>query len=252
MSSRSVLDYVQIIMDDMTSDSVNSITDTLESQRVASILRRTYFDLAAEFNLPTSEELFVLTALGDPTKPTHMDVPTNVQHLHWIRYDMKTSAADTQLRYSDVDYMDPDEFFKMVSSRNSTASNMLVVEDPTNIKLIIRTDHNPTYWTSFDGDTVVFDSYNSAISASLEASKIVAHGRVTKSWTHDDTFIPDIPDHMEATFLAIAEERAFAWIKQQENRVTADNARRYRISGRSDKNRLGINQARYPDFGKKT
>lgn len=250
MSNRSLLDYVQIIMEDMTSDSVNSIGDSLESQRVASILRRTYFDLAAEFDLPSSEKLFVLTPLGDTTKPTHMRVPDNVLHVDWIKYDMKTSAADTDVRYNDVTYLEPEDFFNMSAGRNATDSNVVVVEDPTNIKLVIGTDQNPHYWTTFDGEHVVFDSFDNTISTTVEASKVACHGRVAKQWTHEDNYIPDIPNGMEATFLAIAEERAFAFVKQQENRVTVDNARRYRISGRNDKDRFGNNTTEYPNFGR--
>ena len=250
MSTRSLLDYTQTIMEDMTSDSVNSIADSLESQRVANILKRTYFDMAAEFNLPTSTGLFALVALGDTTMPTHMFVPANVQKLEWIKYDMKTSNVDTQIRYRDVDYMDPEAFFDMVSGRNSDDPNTVVVEDPTNLKLIIDTNHNPRFWTSFDGEHIVFDSFDISISSTTEVSKVAAHGRLTKTWTHVDTYVPDIPDHMEATFLAIAEERSFAWVKQQENRVTVDNARRYRIAGRSDKDRFGNGSAAYPNFGR--
>lgn len=250
MSTRSLLEYTQTILEDMTSDSINSIGDSLESQRVANILRRTYFDMAAEFDLPTASELFVLTALGDTDKPTHMKVEENIQHIDWIKYDMKTDNVDTQIRYRDVDYLEPEAFFDMVSGRNSDDPFTQVVEDPTNLKLIIDINHNPRFWTSFDGEHVVFDSFDQNISSTTEVSKVACHGRVTKGWTHTDIAVPDLPDQMEATFLAVAEERCFAWIKQQENRVSVANARRYRISGRSDKERFGKGQAKYPNFGR--
>jgi len=250
MSTRSLLDYVQIIMEDMTSDSVNDIGDSLESQRVANILKRTYFDMAAEMNLPTADELFVLIALGDTDLPTHMKVPDEIQHVNWVKYDMKVDNVDTQIRYRDVDYLLPEVFFDMVSGRNSDDSFTQVVEDPTNLKLIIDINHNPRYWTSFDGEHIVFDSFDQGISSTTEVSKVACHGRATKGWTHENTAVPDLPDHMEATFLAIAEERCFAWIKQQENRVSIRNARRYRISGRSDKDRFGVGKAQYPNFGR--
>ena len=112
--ARSLLDYVQTILDDMGSDSVNDIGDSLESQRVASILRRTFFDLMAEQDLPTAEELFALTALGDTTRPTHMRVEPEVREVKWIQYDNRASATDTQIRYIDIDYMDPEQFFRHV------------------------------------------------------------------------------------------------------------------------------------------
>jgi hypothetical protein len=248
--ARTLLDLTQTIMDDMGSDSVNSIGDTLESMRVANIIKRSFFDLAVEMDLPTAEELFTLTALADVTRPTHMQIPNNVYELGWIKYDLKTGAGDTRIRYGEMHHLEPEDFFETLSSRNSDDSNMLVVEDPTNVKLIIQTDQNPTYWTSFDGEHVVFDSYDSAVSTTIEASKVACHGRVGKSWTHTDTAIPDIPEHMEPSLLAIAEERAFAWIKQAENSVSKDNARRYRISGKSDKDRLHRNVTAYPNFGR--
>lgn len=248
--ARTLLDYVQIIMEDMNGDSVDSISDTTESIRVASILRRTFLDMASEFDLPTNEQLIALTALSDTSRPSHMQVPTSIRKLDWIEYDKRTSASDTRIRYEPVLYMEPSDFFRMVSSRNSSDSNIQTVVDPTNINLLIQNDQNPTYWTSFDGEHVVFDSWDSTVSTTVEASKVVAFVETTNSWTHTDTAVPDIPEHMEATFLAVAEERAFAWVKQQENRVTTDNARRYRISGRNDKQRLTSNGVRYPNFGR--
>jgi hypothetical protein len=248
--ARTLLDYTQTIMDDMGSDSVNSISDSLESQRVANIVKRTFFDLAVEMDLPTAEELFVLTALADTTMPTHMRIPDNVYSLGWIKYDQKTGPADTRIRYGEIWYLEPEEFFMRISTRNSDDSNQQVVEDPTNINLIIQTDQNPTYWTSFDGENVVFDSFDNTVSTTIEASKVVCHGRVGKSWTHENTHIPDIPEHLEPTLLAIAEERAFAFVKQQENSVSKDNARRYRIHGKSDKDRINRKVTPYPNFGR--
>lgn len=249
--ARTLLDYVQTIMDDMGSDSVNSISDTIASQRVANILRRTYLDMAPEFDLPTNEAMLTLTALADSDKPTHMSVPSNIRKVHWIKVDKRQSASDTRVRYEDVYYMEPTEFFNTVSLRNSTDTNVKTVQDPTNVKILVYTDRNPEFWTSFDGENVVFDSIDQDISSTMEQSKVVAYGEAVDSWTHTDTAIPNIPEHMEPTFLAIAEERSFAWVKQQENRVTVDNARRYRIAGRNDKRRLTDNRAKYPNFGRK-
>ncbi len=248
--ARSLLDYVQIIMDDMGSDSVNDFGDSLEAQRVASILRRTFFDLMAEQDLPTADELFALTALSDPTRPTHMQVDTSVRNINWIQYDNRADATDDQIRYIDIDYMDPQVFFRHVWGKNSTDAEILVVDATPNVKLAIQTNANPRFWTSFDGETIIFDAIDQTISTTLEASKVVAHGTVTKGWVHENNAIPDIPEHMTSTFLAMAEERAFIWVKQQDNRVVLDNARRYRISGRADKARLTDGFVRYPNFGR--
>ncbi len=248
--ARTLLDFTQSIMDDMGSDSVNSISDSLESQRVANIIKRTFFDLATEMDLPTAEELFVLEAQADTLRPTHMKIPNNVYELGWIKYDQKTDSLDTRIRYGEIWFLEPEEFFMRVSTRNSDDSNQQVVTDPTNINLIIQTDLNPTYWTSFDGEFVVFDSFDNTISTTIEVSKVVCHGRVGKTWVHQDTAIPDIPEHLEPTLLAIAEERAFAWVKQAENRVATDNARRFRIHGKSDKDRILRKVTPYPNFGR--
>ena len=248
--ARTLLEYTQLILDDMSSDNVSSISETIESQRVASILRRTFLDMASEFDLPTNASMFSLTALSDTSKPTHMDVPTTIRKIEWIKFDKRTSGSDTQIRYEEVHYLDPVDFFEYCAARNSTDSNVQTVTDPTNVNLLIQNDTNPTYWTSFDGDTVVFDSWDNSVSTTVESSKVAAYGETVTGWTHSDSAVPDIPDHLEATFLAIAEERCFAWVKQQENRVTVDNARRYRISGRADKARLQPDLVDYPDFGK--
>ena len=170
--ARSLLDYVQIIMDDMGSDSVNDFGDSLEAQRVASILRRTFFDLMAEQDLPTADELFALTALSDPTRPTHMQVDTSVRNINWIQYDNRADATDDQIRYIDIDYMDPQVFFRHVWGKNSTDAEILVVDATPNVKLAIQTNANPRFWTSFDGETIIFDAIDQTISTTL--SKLFA------------------------------------------------------------------------------
>lgn len=70
----------------MTSDEVNSISDTAESMQVATIVQTVYFNMATRADLPEHMAMFQLTASGDPTLPILMYRPSNVDKVQWIKY----------------------------------------------------------------------------------------------------------------------------------------------------------------------
>jgi hypothetical protein len=249
MAKRTLLDLTQTILSDITGDRVNSIGDTEESEAIVQILRRAYFDLLTEYNIPTSKGMFTLTALGDTDKPTYFRIPDEVYEVEWVKYDLRTGPSDTQIRYTELPYHTPEEFFHRASMLNSTDANVQLIEDPTDIKILVRTDANPTCWTSFDNRYVVFDSFDSAIEATLQSSKVVSYGTKGASWTSSDSFIPDLPDHLFPLLLSTAENKAFEFLKQTSNRLVDSQERRMRRRFREQGDRID-NSIRGPNYGR--
>lgn len=70
----------------MSSDEVNSISDTSESMQVANIVQTKYYDIVARGSLTIDEQLFQLNPSGDPTKPTIMTMPQGITRLDWLQY----------------------------------------------------------------------------------------------------------------------------------------------------------------------
>lgn len=246
MPKQTLLDMTNNILSAMDSDEVNSITDTVESEQVAEVLKETYFAMVDELNLPNTEELFHLESAVSAT-PTKMKIPDDVHDVYWIKYDTDTTGG-TEANYSDIQYLSPKDFVDQVLTRNETASNITKITD--SVDLLIITDAMPTYWTSFDNEYITFDSYNSAVESNLQEQKSTCHGVKEPTWTTSDTFIPDLPTNIFSLFLTEAKSTCFFNIKQVTNGKEEQKARRHRIALRKNKWRQngGIST---PDYGRR-
>ena len=213
MPKMTLLEMVQDILSDMNSDEVNSIVDTVESLQVAQIIKSTYFNLIDGRDWPHLYQMFTLDASGDSLKPTHMRLPDNVIDVNWIKYNVKVAIADKEL-FRDIIYKTPKEFMAILDARDSLASFVTVVTDPTTIELNIYNDRVPSYYTSFDNEYIIMDAFNNALESTLQASKTQGYGKVYPTWTVDDTFIPDLPTQSFSYLLNEAKSTCFLRIKE--------------------------------------
>lgn len=81
-----LLDMTQTILSAMSSDEVNSISDTAESMQVATIIRNKYFDIRSRVDLPDHQQLFQLQPSIDPTSPVLMYIPQGISDVKWLKY----------------------------------------------------------------------------------------------------------------------------------------------------------------------
>lgn len=216
MAKMTLLEMVQDIMSDMDSDEVNSINDSQEATQVAQIIKSTYYNIIDGRDMPFLYELFQLQPSGTTTRPTHMSLPEDIIDLKFIKYNCK-KTTDTKDKYKEIIYKTPEDFIYIVDQRNSSASNVIVVSDPTGITLNIYKDRGPTYFTSFDDETLVFDSYDSAVDSTLSSSKTKAQGKRSVTFSITDSFTPDLPVQMFTYLLAEAKSNCFLTLKQMPN-----------------------------------
>ena len=216
MAKMTLLDMVQDIMSDMDSDEINSINDTQESLQVAQIIKSTYYNIIDGRDMPFLYELFQLEASGDNNKPTHMRLPEDIIDLKFIKYNCRKST-DTKDKYKEIQYKTPEDFMYIVDQRDSSASDVTVVTDTTGITINVYNDRSPNYFTSFDDETLVFDSYDSAVSSTLVKAKTKAQGKRSVTFTMLDTYTPDLPVQMFTYLLAEAKSNCFLTLKQMPN-----------------------------------
>jgi hypothetical protein len=222
---KSLLEIVQDILSDMGGDEVNSISDTVESSQVAQIVRTTYENMMANRNWPHQKKLAKLTASGNTALPTHMTMEDNVKEIISIKYNC-IASGDTKKVYRDVRYVEPDDFLRIVYNRDNTASNVDTIVDPTGAELFIKNDSYPTYLTSFDDVTIVFDSYDSSVESTLQQSKTQVLAYIIPSWTHVDGFTPDLPAEAFPALIEESKNRAFQKIAQRVDQTAAIESRR--------------------------
>lgn len=247
MAKLSLLDLTQRILNDMDGDEVNSIADTMESQQVAQIIRDTYDEIISSRSWPHLNKLIALTPQGT-ARPTHMDTGEDWVYMDFIKYNVKDAGAVNDA-YEPVYYMEVEDFLRLLNSRNSSASNVDTITDPDGVKLLITNDDRPRYWTTFDDEVIVFDSYNSAVDANLQESKFQCYGNVEPAWNHIDTFVPDLPAKAFSYLLAEAKSVAFNALLQVGNQKAEQQSRRQRVWLGREKWRNGQGM-RTPDYGR--
>lgn len=243
-----LLEIVQEILSDMDGDNVNSIFDTFESEQVATIVRSSYFSLMSTRDWPHLKKPIQLTPSGDLAKPTHMFVPKDVTRMVFINYDTR-EPGETKKRYRRMTWREPDEFLQITNQQNSDLSEVDVIVDDSGVELLIRNDRAPSYYTSFDDETLVFNSYDSEVDDTLQNSKVQAQAYVMPDWQMTDTFVPDLPTEAFIALVEEAKSRAMVKLKQMEDPKAEQEAQRQHrwLSRNAWKVKGGIKR---PDYGR--
>ena len=253
-----LLELVQEILSSMDSDEVNSITDTTESYQVALVVRRAYLDLISRLNLPEHFDFFQLTASGDNTLPIIMYRPSDVEQLLWVKYDKKTVATDP-IDFEDIKYLEPYYFFNrmfMLNSDDTDVSSTTITIDSEDFNLLYKSDRAPSYWTSVDDYTLIFDAYDSDLDTTLQASKTHCYGLKSVTFTLSDAFTPDLDGQQFSLLLNAAKSLAWAELKQTSHVMAEREKRSQYMRAQRNKRALPSYAAygdynSYPNYGRK-
>lgn len=229
-----VLDIVQAALRTIKSDAVNSISDTDEATDIAYIVRDVYLELmASRPDWEHLQEAVSFTGLGNTSRPTHMEMDTDLElvNVDSVYYDKRAAASDPPL-YQRVYYLTPEEFLRKSTSRSSDSGNTTTLEvtDDSGIKLYVRTDAAPMYFTSFDDEKIVFDAYDSDVDTTLQGSKTQATGAKTPSFTVSDSHTPDLPEKWFPYLVAEVKSVVAIEIGEEANPKEEQRARRARAS----------------------
>ena len=249
MPKLTVLDMTQDILSDMDSDEVSSINDTLEALQIAQVLKTTYYEMINSRDYDHLKQLFQLDS-GTASLPTHMAIPDNVQYVKWIKYNKRVtnSSADN---YLEITYLEPEDFLAILDSRDSLDSTVDTITDPTGITLLVFNDAHPSYYTSFDDEYAVFDSYDSSLESNLQQSMTQCYGSVEPTFSLTDTFVPDFPSKVFPGYLAEAKSTCFNALKQTANQKEEQKSRRQRRKMSRDMRRAEGGGIVYPNDGRK-
>jgi hypothetical protein len=139
----------------------------------------------------------------------------------------------------------------MVNNRDSTKDNVDTILDINGVELLIFTDRHPEYFTSFDDEYLVFDSYQIDVDSALQNSKTQMIAYSVPSWSQVDSFIPDIPIDAFPLLLAEAKSRCFVAIKEMANEKVEQSAQKQGrwLARKAWRTKGGV---RYPDYGRKS
>lgn len=212
---KTLLEMVQNILNEMDSDEVNSINDTVESQQVANIIKSCYNEMISNRNWPHLKKLVQLDSLSDIEKPNYLKLPKGMKEMIYLQYNGK-----------DVKYKYPEDYLRYVSLRKAENDNVVEVTDFSGVKLLVWNNAAPAFWTSFDDEHVVMDSYDSTVDDTLQASKTLVLAYIEPAWEHTDEAIPNLPEEAFAALEEEAKSTAFITVKQMANQKAEQKAAR--------------------------
>ena len=259
---QTLLEIVQDILSAMSSDEVNSISDTEEAEAVARIVRDVYNDIVSRANYPSHYSTFELDTYSGGTKKVVMELPTSPKRatsLEWIKYNqVLTSEGETAPIYVDVKPMELSAFLRMMYQLDTDDTDVdtesITINGGT-MDIVYYTDRFPSYWTCFDDKTILFDAYNSDEDSNLVANKTLCYGRLEPTFTLTDSFTPELNSRDFSLLKAEVKSQAFEDLKQMQNTVALRKARQGWVSGQKYKRAVQGPWDDYtslPNYGRKT
>ncbi len=252
--AKTLLQIVKNTLEAMTSDPVDAIFlndgGTEESEQIANFASQLYEYMHSIYNWPHGKILTQLDAVADNTKPNYLLIPSAVGEIHWLKY-----------RQKGLTWLTPEAFIELTNQRNtitknssgvfesSLADNTEEVTSYEGIPLYIKYDADPTYYTSFDGNYLVFDSYNKTNESTLQNSNSAIHASKTSALILQDNAIPDIPDNLYPLFQSELNRESHLRLKQVDSPV---DAKRALISWASQRTKSDkVNKKAVKGFGRK-
>jgi hypothetical protein len=278
-----LLEYVQSILSAMNSDEVNSISDNAESLQVAEIVRTTYFNIQARTHLPEHKQLLQLEPSTNPVLPVVMYIPNGIGRIDWVQYfNNNISSAGTPNPdfqhdlnvdipgqsstitipppgYQYVNVIPVQEFLDIVTNLNPENTNVQAYDFvdnsnsyPGTFTLYYQTDRQPFYCTVLSDYYVLFDSVDTTVDSTLQASKTMAYGEVIPFWNNVDTFIPNIDEQTVPLLLNEAKSLAFYELKQTAHPKAEQEAKRQWSSVQRDKSKTDKPTyfEQFPNYGR--
>ena len=240
---RTLLEMTQSILSDMDSEGVNSISDTVEATQIASVIEDTFFNIIAARDIPEHKQLIKLTSLSSSAKPSHFTYPANTRKLELVQYNIGTTTPN----YKTIVYVDPMTF---ISRMDESSSNVVVVTDVKgDTPLYIRNDRMPSYYTSFDDENIVMDSFDISVDVILQTSKTRAYGYIYPTFNQTDDFTPDVDDTMLPYLLAEAKSVCFSLFKSGSDPKIEQSARRLKSFVQNDMYKTKTANKR-PNYGR--
>ena len=227
---------VQSILSDMDSQDVNSISDSVEAQQIASVIEDTYSMICSTRELPEHKKLIKLTSLSSLTRPTHFTYPSDTRELEKVYY--ATNAGI----YHEVRWVDPMDFLQ-----SQPTSGLSVLDTNAGTTLLIGQTSAPSTYTSFDDNYIVMNSYDASLESTLQESKTRAYGSVFPTFSLTDDFVPVLDDSLLPYLLAEAKSTCFSLFKNGSDPKVDQAARRIKSFSTRDahKTRLGNKRPQY-------
>lgn len=219
-----LLDYTQNILSALSSDQVNSISDTAESLQVAEIVKTSFFNIISRAELPDQKKLFQLDASQSILEPNMMFAPEGIKTIEYIKYFDTTADM-----YKYVTILPLQQFSDYVNGYLTSDVNVDTLDFTTNSETFsfnYKNNTQPRFCTVISNYYVIFDSFDNTLDSTLQSSKTMCHGLSTPIFRMEDTFIPELDEQQVPLLLNEAKSLAFLELKQLTHAKAEQEAKR--------------------------
>lgn len=249
-----LLEVTQAVLSSMDGDEVSSITETPEAEQVALAAKTVYLDIIARADLPEHFTLQNLTETSSST-PVVMTVPTDVSEVLWVKYDRHPST-DSDLLMQPIYFKPLDEFLNDVfglDESDTTVDSMTLTIGSSSIELLYKNNQPPSFYTSYNDTTLLFDSVDTSVETFLRATKSQAYVRTIPSFTFSGSFTPDLDEPQMQLWLN--ETKALCWAEYRQVQHVKAEVNAKRGWNRLQKTKFATEQPnpldRIPNYGRK-
>lgn len=213
-----LLEMTQRVAEFINGGTVSSISDTRESEQIATIIIETYQDLIVTKQIRAKKRLFKLHSLSDITKPTYFKMLEPVIRLDYLKYICEDE-------WKTLDFVEPEEFVER-SLFLKDKENVQEVVDFSDVDLYIETDKDPSYYTSLDDNYIICNSFNRNTETTLQEDKISCKGIIMPEFKKEDSFIPEIAEQHFPLLLSQAKLNADMELKGSINQLESSRAQK--------------------------
>lgn len=252
MAKDTLLELVQDILSEADGDEVNSISDTIEADQVARVVRNEYKLIVDEFDIKMHETLVKLAATSSST-PTQMTRPEGFHSIETIWYDVRAEASD-DAKFQEISFRDPASFLETAMSLTGSDSDVTTQSlGDSGFSLQVKNDKAPSYWTILEGyDDIIFDSYDVALETNLQASKTLVKGVQRPTLALSDSTVPDLPlnlmqllkNRARAFYFDVYLDGAPPAVRRRESHSEVRSQRKKYVTKRLQQQRTGPNTGR--------
>jgi hypothetical protein len=238
MSKLTVLDVVQTYLDYVDGFEVDSIFDSDESMQCATIAEHMYYTVIDKYkDFQFKSNIDTLEGLGDTNTPALMKIPDRVSYVQYARvqYNVSTTGG---VKYKNVKWLAPDDFLDYINGRTTeiNGAEEMVVND---VPLVVLNNRFPEYFTSFDDQYVVFDSYNKDYDSTLQEDKTQVISQSSDSFIKDDSFVIPLPDWAHSGYQDLVISEAAQALRQMDIPSASMRARKFLAELQMQQIRLG-------------
>lgn len=204
-----LLKMVQRCLSATDSQSVTDVSASPEAEQVVLIINRVYEEIINHRDWPFLRKVGTSLVTNTPGVAWELEMPSDMMNLELVRYNKK-----------DLIHISPIDFNNKVDSRDTTTSF-------TNSSGI-HTDRDPSYWTTIDEGSILFDGYDSTNATLLPSLCYVQYIREVTSELTANTDVPELPKVYHNVLLDGALALCFSELTQDSQKAQAYD-RKYKV-----------------------